>query len=258
MHAMSLPRRKRLLIRIDDAGLNIDTNRGVETAALAGVARSVGIMACTPAFDDAARRLRDLPSSIAIGVHLTLNSEWTNVRWGPVLPASRVPSLVDKDGFFPFDHALYRARPPVVAEVLAELRAQIARVRAAGLSPCYADEHMMFAGVHPQLTQPVRDLLAAEGLHYARDAELLRLECPTTSTEGWTSALAEAAPGDYLVITHPAIDGMETHTLTLPKQSPGAVANQRVLEHAMLRDPALESLLKNTGATLINYADLLV
>lgn len=251
--------RKRLLIRIDDAGVNLDTNRGVEAAALSGIARSVGIMACTPEFDDAVRRLRALPPSVAIGVHLTLNSEWTNLRWGPVLPVSAVPSLVDDTGFFPPNHQFYRDHPPVIAELVAELRAQIARVRGAGLKPCYADEHMVFAGVFPFLAQPIRELVTAEGLLYARDAALLRLEIdafPTSFVTAWPQAMQRSAPGDYLVVTHPAADGADIHALTLPGKPAGTAAPQRIAEHAALLNPALSRNFAEAGVSLISYADL--
>src|SRR5690606_115573 len=59
-----------------------------------------------------------------IGIHLTMTSEWDHYRWRPLTPADRVPSLVDKDGFFwkttkeLFEHA-------VLDEIEIEARAQI-------------------------------------------------------------------------------------------------------------------------------------
>lgn len=251
---------KRLLLRIDDAGLNLDTNRAVEAAARVGVARSVGVMACAPAFADAAKRLRDLPPSVGVGVHFTLNSEWTSPRWGPLLPRADVPSLVDADGFFPFNHQLYRERPPVIAEVIAELRAQIAAVRSAGLSPVYADEHMGFAGAHPQLAQPIRDLLAQENLFYARDAQLKPLRGPegtASMIDGWCDLLRAALPGDYLAVTHPSFAGPETSALALPGKPAGEISPLRAAEFAALIDAALPARLAELGVTLFGYGDLL-
>ena len=249
---------KRLLIRLDDAGINLDTNRGIEAAARAGVGRSVGIMACVPAFDDAARRLRNIPG-LALGVHLTLNSEWANLRWGPVLPASEVPSLVDEEGFLPPNHQLYRNRPPAIAEVIAELRAQIAKVRAASLKPCYADEHMVFASISPQLAQPIRELLSDEGLFYARDARLLTLKAETGPGDRvftWCQAARAAGPGDYLIVTHPACEGDELAGLTLPGRPRGEAAPSRITECTALSDPGLAQGLAEAGVVPITYRDL--
>ena len=58
-----------------------------------------------------------------VGVHLTLNSEWSNYRWGPI---THSPSLLDGDGGFPrtvedvWDHA-------DLDEVRKECRAQVER-----------------------------------------------------------------------------------------------------------------------------------
>ena len=55
---------------------------------------------------EAVEILRDQPQ-VSAGIHLTLNSEWQHYKWGPVLGASRVPSLVDENGHF---HAKFDMR----------------------------------------------------------------------------------------------------------------------------------------------------
>ena len=60
---------------------------------------------------------------VSVGIHLVLNSEWKNYRWGPVAGSAAVPSLVDENGlFFPSSEALHQHNPSV-AEVEKELRA---------------------------------------------------------------------------------------------------------------------------------------
>lgn len=247
---------KELLIRVDDAGLNEETNRGVEAVLRAGVVRSVGLMACTPAFKDAARRIQALPGPVSVGVHLTLNAEWTGYRWRPLLPVAEVPSLVDADGFLPPNHQLYREHPPLIDHVLAELRAQIAAVRAAGLNPCYADEHMVFSAISPWMLNPIREIVEEAGLIYDRPLGLTRFSEGAGSLESMAAGLRCAPAGRSLLVTHPAEDGPHTRTLHHPRTTPGEPARARAAEFATLTDPRLPALLLEHGVRPIGYADL--
>ena len=67
-----------IVTRGDDAGSCVAANRGVEEAARFGVMRNASVMACGPALDDAAERLRRIPG-LCIGLHLTLASEWDGI-----------------------------------------------------------------------------------------------------------------------------------------------------------------------------------
>src|SRR5439155_4589329 len=94
-------------------------------------------------------------------LHLTLNSEWKNYRWGPVLCRSAVPTLVDKDGyFFPSSDALLKNHADV-GEVEKELRAQIERAVHSGLKIDYVDYHMGTVTKYPEF-RAVAELLARE------------------------------------------------------------------------------------------------
>ncbi|MDQ2975879.1 MAG: ChbG/HpnK family deacetylase, partial [Acidobacteriota bacterium] len=76
-----------------------------------------------------------------LGLHLTLTSEWSLYRWGPVLAKERVPSLLDSNGYFYLTETEAAAHiDPKEAE--AEIRAQIARARALGIQPTHLDSHM--------------------------------------------------------------------------------------------------------------------
>ena len=73
-----------------------------------------------------------------VGVHLTLNAEWSNYRWGPI---THSPSLLDGDGGFPrtvddvWDHA-------DLDEVRKECRAQVERAIYWGFDVSHLDSHM--------------------------------------------------------------------------------------------------------------------
>lgn len=78
---------------------------------------------------------------LAIGVHLTLTSEWSNYRWAPV-NTKNTDSLRDEEGFM--WHESDQVEKNVdIDEVESEIRAQIDRAKRLGLvNPSHLDNHM--------------------------------------------------------------------------------------------------------------------
>src|ERR1043166_7692325 len=89
----------RLVIRCDDIGFCHAANMAFEKIADTGKVSAVSVIVNTPWLDEAVEILKRHPE-ISVGVHCCLNSEWVPYRWGPVLPAKEVPSLVDEWGKF--------------------------------------------------------------------------------------------------------------------------------------------------------------
>jgi predicted glycoside hydrolase/deacetylase ChbG (UPF0249 family) len=108
-----------VIVTTDELGACHACNLGIYSALRDGMARSAGLMVPGPWAREAASRYRGED----VGVHLTLNSEYDLLRWGPI---THGPSLLDGDGGFPrtvedlWDHA-------DTEEVRRECRAQIAR-----------------------------------------------------------------------------------------------------------------------------------
>ncbi len=77
----------------------------------------------------------------AIGVHLTLTSEWSKYRWAPV-NSKNTDSLRDEEGFM--WHESDQVEKNVdIDEVEGEIRAQIERAKRLGLvNPSHLDNHM--------------------------------------------------------------------------------------------------------------------
>src|SRR5262245_52290267 len=79
---------KLLIVHADDLGMahsvNVATIKGFET----GLVNSGSIMVPCPWFAEIATYARANPQA-DLGLHLTLTSEWTSFRWGPVTSKDR-------------------------------------------------------------------------------------------------------------------------------------------------------------------------
>src|SRR3989449_9825083 len=147
-----------LIIRTDDVGMSHSVNMGVQKLIDTGLPLSVSVMFACPWYQEAAAILKRHPE-VAVGIHLTLNSEWKYYRWGPVSGREAVPTLVDADGyFFQSAEALYKNHADP-REIEKELRAQIERARRSGLKVDYVDFHMGTATRYPEFRE-VTDRLA--------------------------------------------------------------------------------------------------
>jgi len=128
-----------LILHMDDGGMSLDSNRGIEKVLESGAARSLSVMMPTPWVPQLVRYLKAHPGTDA-GLHLTLTSEWRDYRWGP-LAGGLVPGLIDPEG------ALWSGVEAVVGhakpeEVDAEIRAQLSRAERMGFHPTHLDSHM--------------------------------------------------------------------------------------------------------------------
>ncbi|MGH7651501.1 MAG: ChbG/HpnK family deacetylase, partial [Gemmatimonadaceae bacterium] len=134
----SAPDQAYLIIRADDGGMSHSVNMALEKLIDTGLPVSVSVMFPTPWYLETVDMLKRHPD-VAVGIHLTLNSEWKNYRWGPVAGSAAVSSLVDANGyFFPSAEALHQNHPDM-GQVETELRAQINRALHSGLKIDYVD-----------------------------------------------------------------------------------------------------------------------
>jgi predicted glycoside hydrolase/deacetylase ChbG (UPF0249 family) len=129
---------RHLVVTADDVGLHPGLTLGALKAHDEGIVTACSVVATGNALDDAIERLRERPRLDA-GVHLTFVGE------RPLSPPARVPSLVGADGAFHPGFRAFAARYALgridLGEIEEELRRQIERLLAAGLSLVHANSH---------------------------------------------------------------------------------------------------------------------
>jgi predicted glycoside hydrolase/deacetylase ChbG (UPF0249 family) len=135
-----------LIINADDFGMCNAVNEAIIRTLREGLVRSTTLMVPCPWALHAMHFLADHPN-IPFGIHLTVISDPLDYRWGPVTSREKVPSLVDRAGYF-YD---FQAMPVLLAEARldqleVEFRAQIEIVLAAGLKPTHLDWHALRFG----------------------------------------------------------------------------------------------------------------
>ena len=147
---MSIQILPKLILRLDDIGMNHSVNMAMKKMADTKMPFSASVQFACPWYQEAVVILKKNPQ-VSVGVHLTLTSEWKNYRWGPVTGREAVPSLVDKDGYFHQSTRAFAKSGYKIEEVEKELSAQIERALASGLKISYIDPHMGIALSTPAL-----------------------------------------------------------------------------------------------------------
>lgn len=157
LYAQEKESQKLLLIRCDDIGMSHSVNLAAKELIETGLVFSASVMFPCAWYQEGVDLLKSHPE-ITAGIHLTLNAEWQNYRWGPVAGKDKVPSLVDEHGYFFPSRASFFKNNPKLDEVEIELRAQIERAIKSGLKVSYVDYHMGTAVDKPELRKIVEKL----------------------------------------------------------------------------------------------------
>ena len=151
-----------LIINADDFGMCHAVNVAIIGAIQEGIVQSTTLMVPCPWAGHAMLFLADHPE-IPFGVHLTVISEWSAYRWGPVAPRAEVPTLVNTAGYFyTFDQMSDLLAQVSLDHLELEFRAQIEYVLAAGLQPTHLDWHALRLSNRPDIS----DLMAALAKEY--------------------------------------------------------------------------------------------
>ena len=220
---MSIQILPKLMLRLDDIGMNHSVNMAMQKMANTKMPFSASVQFACPWYQEAVAILKKNPQ-ISVGVHLTLTSEWRYYRWGPVTGRGAVPSLVDSVGYFPQSTEAFAKSGYKLDEVEKELSAQIERALASGLKITYIDPHMGIALSTPQLRTLTEKLARKYKLAISTLSEQVYLG--ETYKEMWGEPVATEKKAFLAYITN-----------KLSKNRPNLV-----VIHVALQDPEMNAL----------------
>ena len=267
---------KLIIVHADDLGMAHSVDAATIKAFETGLVNSASIKVPCPWLNEIAAYARANPQA-DLGLHLTLTSEWVNLRWGPVVSNNRVSSLLDKDGYLRLTETdAAKAADP--KEVELEIRAQIERARALGIVPTHLDSHMgtlyqnkelfaVFMRVARENKLPVRvakewftqtDFLASSLSPNDVFIDHVVTIDPSVAPQDWakfyTDALRKLEPGVTEFVIHLAYDDPEMQGATFNHPNWGAAWRQRDFD--FFTSDAFRKVMKENNIKLITWRDI--
>ncbi|MBT5329910.1 MAG: ChbG/HpnK family deacetylase [Gemmatimonadetes bacterium] len=254
-----------LLVRADDIGMAHNANEACMHTFREGIARSVELMAPCAWFMEAVRLLDACPE-YDVGVHLTLTSEWENIKWGPLTAAS---SLVTDAGYF---CTTLRSRKEGVkglldldwdiTEVEAELRAQIERVLVHVPHASHLSGHMGLMWVDERIGAVCSKLEEEYGLgvdmegfeRFAGFGSRSQSLAPEQKVELLRENLQRLGWGRWLFIEHPAFQCAEARALGHAGYDNVAVDREGVAR--AWTDKRVQEIIRERNIQLVGYTDV--
>lgn len=252
-----------LLIRCDDIGMCNTVNLAAKKLIETGIPFSVSVMFTCPWYKEAVEILKSNPQ-ISVGIHLVLNSEWENYKWGPAAGRTTVPSLVDGNGYFYESEKDFAESGYKLAEVETELRAQIERAINSGLQIDYVDPHMNMAVSTPELRAVVEKLAGEYKLgiseYFYENSQTLWDTAPEKKFSKLleiTNNLDSNKPN--LLVIHLGMETSEMGALIDMNNpdDPYRVSQHRQAELNSLSSRAFQNAVQKNNVKLITYKELI-
>jgi predicted glycoside hydrolase/deacetylase ChbG (UPF0249 family) len=268
--------RRFLIINADDFGMCPDTNAGIIDTFKYGIVTSATLMMPGPAVHQAVEFLRENPRA-AVGLHLTLTSEWVNYEWGPVLPPEEVPSLLEPNTEYFWPETLPLLLHANTKEVVKEIEAQVALAHKMGVDFTHFDSHMgwshfdffvgsrMYNAILPIIKRervPIREPRALQLLSRGQQLRkagmqtidhlniLISLTPPLSRQRArFIHALRNLPRGITEINFHPVRDSEEIRRIMPDWQF-------RVAERELLLCEEIKQIIKDEGIVLISFEPL--
>jgi predicted glycoside hydrolase/deacetylase ChbG (UPF0249 family) len=252
-----------LMIRCDDIGMCHAVNMAAQQFIMTGIPFSTSVMFVCSWYQEAVDILKSHPE-IPVGVHLTLNAEWKNYRWGPILGKEAVPSLVDSCGYFFPSRAKFFANNPKIEQVEQELRAQIERAIQSGLRIDYVDYHMGTAVETPEFRALVEKLAKEYHLGISRyfgeeDMKSIYSVPVKNKTDSLVAIIRRLEPGTtHLAVFHIGMETPEMNALVdLNQFGLAGMSQHRQAELKALCSKKFKKVSKAKNIRLATYREII-
>lgn len=254
---------KQLMIRCDDIGMSHSVNMAAQKIIETGIPFSASVMFACPWYQEAVDLLKN-QTQVSVGIHLTLNAEWKNYRWGPVAGKDAVPGLVDEHGyFFPSRAALYENNPSL-EDIAKELRAQIERAKKSRLNIEYVDYHMGTAVDKPEYRAVVEKLAREYGLAISRyfgevDVKSMYSATIENKIDTLLNTISNLETSKLnLLVCHIGVDNPELAAMTdLNEFGLANMSKHRNAELNALLSDEFNKALSSLNIRLLTYSDLI-
>jgi len=266
---------KLLIVHADDLGEWHAVNEAAIRLIDAGAVSSAVAMPPCPWFPEMAAWAKEHPQ-FDLGLHLTVTSERTDYRWGPV-SREPVPSLLDPAGY------LRRIQTEAVqaidaADAEREMRAQVERALALGLHPTHLDSHQGVLYQREDLFQalvrvslsfgiplgvarsewkrhPFMSAALGEGALVIDRAFDIPPGVPAESWGDWyEDEIRRIGPGVTQLVMHPGLADAELRAATRDRPTWGADWRQR--DYDFFSSERFRKLLRETGLRLVTWREI--
>ncbi len=270
------PDARLLIVHADDIGEWHAVNEATTRALATGLVNSGSMMAPCPWFPEIAAWAGEHPEA-DLGLHLTVTSERTASRWGPVASRDRVPSLLDPQGY------LRRIQVEASREIDAreaeiELRAQVDRALSFGLAPTHLESHQAVLYQRADLFEALvrvsrayRIPLAMARNHLEEHpfmAAALGAEAPVIDRafdippdvppgkwgDWYEAELRRIGPGVTAMVVHLGLADAELRAATADRPNWGAEWRQRDFD--FVTSERFRGLLRDLGFTLVTWRQI--
>lgn len=259
----------RLIVRGDDMGSSQSSNLASIDSYKNGIETSIEVMVVAPWFPEAARLLRENPG-VDVGLHLTITSEWDNIKWRPL---TNCPSLTDHNGYFlpmmgsnpNYPGLAITENKWKVEEIEQEFRAQIEMALKNIPHVSHLSGHMGSSGFDEKVAELTRKLateynLADISTNPKGDYGILGVgyDGPSkTGTEKEASFMKMLnnleAGKTYVFVDHPAFDNIEMKAVHHIGYDEVAADRQGVTD--LFKSGKVKTLISEKNISLISYND---